>query len=57
MPNPKPLVAYIETLNTHERQIALEVVKRLEECGYDGPTVKYVKDRLVERKQPQDNPR
>ena len=53
MPNPKPLVAYIETLNAYERQIALEVVKRLEECGYAIPTAKYVKDRLVERKQSQ----
>ena len=49
MANPKPLVAYIETLNVYERQIALEVVKRLAECGYDVPSPEYVSDRLVER--------
>ena len=49
MANPKPLIAYIEKLNAYERRIALEVVKRLEECGYEVPTVKYMKDRLVER--------
>ena len=50
MSNPKPLIAYIETLNAYERQIALEVVKRLAECGYDVPSPKYVSERLDARK-------